>query len=77
MSLFNKLFSIKKDRFHYIVRFLGIKFKVRSLKLTNNVIKSFREKTKYYLMNSRQRFLWENESDVSVGGLGGGPENAG
>lgn len=65
MSFFNKLFSIKEAGFHYVIRVFGIKFKIRSLKLTNKEINEFDHKTRSDLISARKYFVWANENKLT------------
>ena len=65
MSVFNKLFSIKEDKFHYIVKILGIKFKHRSLKLTIKEVKKLKSRLRIDLFDFNQNFLWVNRDKLT------------
>ena len=59
------LFKIKEDNFHYEVRILGIKFKIRSLKLAIKNLNNLKSKTRPDLINFYRKFLWGNEDKIS------------
>ena len=68
MSLLNKLFSIKENGFHYIIRFFGIKFKIRSLGLTNKEIRLVKNQIRPDLFEFSKKFIWSNEDKLSYKG---------
>ena len=61
MSFFNNIFSIKEHRFHYVIRFLGIKFKIISLGLANKELQSLKNQIRADLIPYKKKFLWSNE----------------
>ena len=63
--MFNKLFSIKEENFRYIICILGIKFKIKSLQLTNKKLDSMRKQIRWDLLDFRRHLLWGNEDKLT------------
>lgn len=63
--MFNKIFSIKEDEFHYKIKLLGITFKFRSSKLIAQKLKLLLNSSRTDLMNFNQSLLWGHEAALT------------
>ncbi len=63
-TIFKKIFSVKEDWCHYVISFLGITIKVRSLKLTiKNLFKTAGSRS---IISSQKAFVFSNKDKLST-----------